>query len=99
MADANDAIKVAPDVYSVLFENARVRVLDARMKAGAKSSMHSHPDGVWYLHLPATVKFTGGDGMTIEASLPSGIVWQDGQAHAVENVGPDELHALAIELK
>ena len=43
-----DAVSVAPDVYSVMFENDRVRVLAIRTDAGASSEMHSHPDMVLY---------------------------------------------------
>ena len=41
---AEDAAKVAPQVYRVVFENERARVLEVRMEAGASTAMHSHPD-------------------------------------------------------
>ena len=99
MAAANDPVQVAPDVYSVLFENDRVRVLDVRMKPGARSAMHSHPDAVFYLLSPAKAKFTAGDGNTMEMELPPGAVWLDAQTHSVENSGSAEMRAVAIELK
>jgi hypothetical protein len=34
MTRDNDPVQVAPHVYSVLFENDRVRVLDVRMAPG-----------------------------------------------------------------
>jgi hypothetical protein len=41
MTHHDDDVKVAPDVYKVLLENDEVRVLEARLKQGAKSEMHS----------------------------------------------------------
>ena len=43
-----DAIAVAPDIYSVKLENARVRVLEIRTRPGQSSVLHSHPDMVLY---------------------------------------------------
>jgi quercetin dioxygenase-like cupin family protein len=99
MAAVTDPVQVAPEVYTVLFENERVRVLDVRMKAGDKSPMHTHPDSVWYVLSPAKARFTAGNGASQEADLPIGVVWLDAQAHAAENIGTAELRALAIELK
>ena len=42
----DDAIKVAPDSYKVSLENDQVRVLEVRIKQGAKVEMHSHPRSV-----------------------------------------------------
>jgi quercetin dioxygenase-like cupin family protein len=41
-----DALKTAPDVYSLIMENERVRVLGVRFKPSQKALMHSHPDHV-----------------------------------------------------
>jgi hypothetical protein len=37
-----DATKVAPHVYKVVFENERARVLEVRMKLGESTTRHSH---------------------------------------------------------
>ena len=37
-----DAVSVAPEVYRVIFENERVRVLDVTAEPGEKSPMHGH---------------------------------------------------------
>ena len=44
-----DATKVAPHVYKVVFENERARVLEVRMKPGESTTRHSHPDYVVYV--------------------------------------------------
>lgn len=99
MVASNDPVQVAPDVYTVLLENDRVRVLDVRMQPGEKSARHEHPDSVWYVLSPASARFTGEDGSAQDAELPAGVVWLDAQAHAAENTGSAELRAIAIELK
>ena len=99
MVTATDPVQVAPDVYSVLFENERVRVLDVRMRPGARSAMHEHPDSVFYLLTPMKAKFTAGDGTAIEAEFPAGVVWRPAEAHSVENIGATEMTAVAVELK
>jgi hypothetical protein len=38
MAAGGDAAQVSPEVYKVVFENARVRVLDLHVRPGAKSA-------------------------------------------------------------
>ena len=101
MAASGDAPQVAPDVYTVVFENDRVRVLDVHMRPGAKSSRHSHPDYVIYLAgpAPAKVRFTAPDGTSAEAELPAGVaMWRDAEEHAVENLGP-EARGIMVELK
>ena len=99
MAASGDAAQVAPDVYKVVFENARVRVLDVHMRPGAKSAMHAHPDYVVYMMGPAKVKFTAGDGTSAEAEFPAGAVWRDAEEHAVENISGADLRAVFVELK
>jgi hypothetical protein len=99
MVASGDAVQVAPDVYRVVFENDRVRVLDVQMRPGAKSAMHAHPDYVVYLLGPAKVKFTAADGSSAEAEFPAGAVWRDAEEHAVENISWADLRAVFVELK
>ena len=94
-----DAVKTAPNVYSVLFENERVRVLDVNMTPGQSSAKHAHPDGVSYVLKPMKVRFTGADGQSAEAEIPTGAVWRPGETHAVDNIGTTSVRAIAVELK
>jgi len=55
---AEDAVKVAPDVYKVLFENEKVRVLEVEMEEGSGTEMHSHPDTLIYIISGGKVTFT-----------------------------------------
>ena len=95
----NDAVKVAPDAYTVLFENERVRVLDVRMAPGQSSAKHSHPDGVWYVLALMKARFTSADGGAAEAEIPAGAVWRPAETHAVDNIGTTDIRAIAVELK
>src|SRR5437667_11959169 len=89
MAASGDAAQVAPDVYKVVFENDRVRVLDVHMRPGAKSARHAHPDYVVYMMGAAKVKFTAADGTSAEAEFPAGAVWRDAEEQAAEDIsGP-----------
>jgi len=95
-----DAVLVAPDLYKVLFENDRVRVLDVRYGPGVKSAMHSHPDTVVVALTPLNAKFTLADGQTADVEVPaSEAMWVEAQDHAVENTSASEIHGILVELK
>lgn len=97
---AQDAVSVAPDIYKVLLENNRVRVLDVRMRPGGKSAMHSHPAYVVCALTAGKVKFTSPGGESAEIDIGVGqAMWRDPESHAVENTGNSEIHALLVELK
>ena len=96
-----DAVKVAPHVYRVVFENERVRVLESRMSPGAKSEMHSHPPPVVGIGLTAgKYRFTSPDGQTMEAEMPAGhALYFDAVEHSTENIGNTDSAAILVELK
>ena len=97
---AEDAAKVAPHVYRVVFENERARVLDVRMKPGESTSIHSHPDYVVYLLSGGKVRFTSPSGESAEVELPAGVsIWRKAEEHATDNIGTTEVHALFFEPK
>jgi quercetin dioxygenase-like cupin family protein len=100
MSAIPDAVTAAPDTYRVLLENDRVRVLDVRMKPGAKSPMHSHPDLVSYSLNPGKLRFTLPSGEIMDVELrPGEALWLEAPTHSAENIGPTETHDLTIELK
>jgi quercetin dioxygenase-like cupin family protein len=101
-ATAQDPAKVASQIYKVIFENDRVRVLEAHYKVGDKSVMHSHPDSLIYVLTPAKIRLTQPDGKTIDIESKvedvGKVIWQEATTHASENVGPEH-RVLVIELK
>lgn len=95
-----DALKAAPDVYTLIMENDRVRALDLRLKPGQKAAMHSHPDHVVYVLKDGKIKITLPDGKSTEFSLKAGqAIWMEAGQHAAENIGNTEANNLVIELK
>ena len=97
---AGDAVQVAPDNYKVVEENDRVRILEYRGRAGAKTEMHSHPDVVAIAVSDIQVRFTSPDGQSFEAELKSGqSMFAPGGDHSTENIGGTEAHVILVELK
>jgi beta-alanine degradation protein BauB len=97
---AQDPVKLSPQYYKVWIDNDRVRVLEYHLKPGQKEAMHSHPPGFVYSISDATLRMTVPDGTTSDVSLHAGqVAWREATTHAAENIGKDEAHALALELK
>ncbi len=97
---AGDAVSVVPDLYKVLFENDRVRVLETRYGAGVTSAMHSHPDLVAVAVTPAKAKLTLADGQAVDMEFKVGeSFFVEGQEHTVENTGTSEFQIILVELK
>ncbi|MGW4366417.1 cupin domain-containing protein [Nocardia takedensis] len=94
-----DPIAVNPDLYRVIFENDRVRVLEYRDKPGDRTLPHTHPDSVLYPLASFRRRISSG-GQQVEVELTAGqIRWVSAQEHAGENIGDTDSHALFIELK
>ena len=100
MTHHDDAVKVAPESYKVSLENDAVRVLEVRIKRGAKVEMHSHPRSVAICINDQRLRFTFPNGKTEDANLKRGqAVWLDGLSHAVENIGTEDVSSVVVELK
>ena len=94
-----DPAATDPDLYTVIFENHRVRVLEYRDKPGAGTRPHGHPDSVMYT-LTSFRRRVAAGGRQVEVELPAGQVrWLDAQQHSGENIGDTDSHAIFIELK
>ena len=98
---AQDPVQVAPHNFTVLLENASVRVLDFHSKSGDKIPMHAHPAYVTYsLSGSGKTVFTAPDGKTPEQPSKTGQVrWHDAETHATEYIGTGGAHVLLVELK
>jgi quercetin dioxygenase-like cupin family protein len=95
-----DAAKVAPHVYKVLFENERARVLEVIMQPGDRSELHSHPDYFVYFLSDGKGRFTTPSGETDEIEWSGGqSMWREAEEHSTENVGDATIHALFFEPK
>ena len=88
-----------PSLYSVLFENERVRVLQYRDRPGDQTHPHHHPDSVM-VTLSSFQRRVSSAGRHADIELPAAQArWVGAQEHTGENTGTTETHAVFIELK
>jgi beta-alanine degradation protein BauB len=97
---AQDAVKVDPSHYKVVFENASVRVLKISYAPGGKSVMHQHPDSIVVPLTASKVRFTLPDGKTQDNDLANEAAqYTPAGTHNPTNVGTGPVDALLIEFK
>lgn len=95
-----DPLKLYPENYQVLMENDRVRVLDFKLKKGAKENSHMHPAHVVYVLTGFKIRFTFPDGKTgIRETKTGDVLFCEALAHASENIGGTDAHGILVELK
>ena len=103
VARAQDAFKVNPHSYKVMFENERVRVLEyvsGPNMGVCGSGKHSHP-----VHL--IVQLTDLKAREIDAAgkidmgiVKAGVVgWSPAVTHTTENIGTNTARAYIVEMK
>ena len=94
-----DAVTTNPELYRVVLENERVRVLEYRDRPGDRTEVHRHPDSVMVTVSRVRRRLIQGE-RSADVELEPGVArWLPAQEHAGENVGDEETHALFIELK
>ena len=99
-SSAQDVVQVGGDTHKVLLENAQVRVLAVKVKAGEKVPMHSHPASVSYVLSDGKLRITLADGKSVDKEPKAGAAtWSDAVTHAVENIGTSDFSQVQIELK
>ena len=97
---AQDPVKVAPEHYKVVMENASVRVLRIDYAPGSKSVMHQHPDAIVIALDPAKARFTAPDGKTQDSDMATeSAMYTPAGPHSVANVGTNRVDGLLIEFK
>ena len=96
---AIDAVKVAPNLYSLVSDTLGIRVLEATYKPGDSSAMHSHPDNAIYVITGGTSEFTGKDGKKMVTELKTGtIAVGPEEFHSVKNTGTTTEKVLIVEV-
>ncbi|SJN23777.1 hypothetical cytosolic protein [Microbacterium esteraromaticum] len=95
----NDPVTTNPDLYQVLFENDRVRVLEYRDEPGTQSVPHAHPDSVMITLSNFRRRLTAGDRQA-DVELQAGQArWLEAQTHSGHNTGATDTHVIFVELK
>jgi hypothetical protein len=88
-----------PDLYKVIFENERVRVLEYIDRPGESTTPHLHPDSVMYT-LSSFKRRLISSGREVNVEIGTGSVrWLDAQEHSGLNIGDTETHVIFVELK
>ena len=97
---AQDAAKVDPKHYTVVTENAQVRILKVHYGPHEKSVMHSHPATVAVFLTDAKVTFNLPGGKKQDVVLKAGEAqYSAATTHLPENTGETGMDAIVVELK
>lgn len=103
-SQAQDAAKVDPEHYKVLYEDADVRVLRYDDQPGHFVPRHSHPEYVVYSLAPARRQFLLGNCASQIAAKPVPIpvntpLVKSPVTHCERNSGTTDTHLIIIEFK
>lgn len=89
----------AKNVYKLVNENDRVRVLEVVFKPGDMAKMHHHPEHVVYVLKGGNLQLTS-EGKTENMDLKAGqAVFLKAQNHEAKNNGSSTVDLLVVELK
>jgi len=95
----SDPTQTNPELYRVVMENERVRVLEYRDHPGDRTEPHAHPDSVMITASSFRRRMSSGE-VNADVQLENGTVrWLDAQEHTGENVGDTDTHVWFVELK
>jgi beta-alanine degradation protein BauB len=96
---SHDPVVTNPDLYEVVFENERVRVLEYTDAPGDATTDHRHPDSVMVTLSGFRRRLVSGDRQR-EVEIPAGTAsWLPAQEHRGVNVGDTPTHTIFVELK
>ncbi len=96
---ANDAAKVAGNLYKVAADTMSIRVLEISYKPGQSSALHSHPDNALYVIEGSKGEFTDKDGKKTVVELKKGMMMiGPAETHSVKNVGTTTMKAILVEV-
>lgn len=97
---AHDPAATDPDKYTVLLENARVRVLHYADRPGEQTREHRHPAFVVYALGPFKRELRFADGRVVTRQFAEGdVLFSHGETHVGTNIGETPTRIIMIELK
>ncbi len=106
--DSLDAMIAAPQYHRLVLENERVRVLDTRIPVGDIVPVHTHRwPAIYYTIVAGDFIRRDADGKILfdSRSVPGMLTASAANfiecltPHSVENVSPQEIHLISVELK
>jgi beta-alanine degradation protein BauB len=99
MNNALDPKIVASNVYKVINENEKMRVVRVTFKIGETAKMHHHPQHMVYVMKGGKLNLTSG-GKTQAIDLKEGTaVFMEAQDHEATNIGDSVVDLIVVELK
>lgn len=99
-AFGQDPAPIYPENYKVITENDRVRVMNFKLRKGAKEDFHAHPAHVVYVLTGFKIMFKFPAGRTALRETKTGdVLFSEAITHASENIGDTDAHGLLVELK
>ena len=95
-----DPAAVYPENYAILLENDCVRVMDFKLRKGARELPHQHPAHVLYVLEGFRVEFTLPDGSKALREAKAGdVLFSPPVTHSPVNIGGTDAHGILVELK
>lgn len=95
----DDPVETNADLYKVILENDRIRVLEYTDEPGDRTTPHDHPDSVMYT-LTSFRRRLYADEIQRDVDLTAGTVaWLPAQRHAGHNIGGTPTRVIFVELK
>ncbi len=96
-----DPVAVSPEIYTVLFENDDVRVIDIAIRPGERDEPHSHTNYMIYVRESGTLLVHPEGEEAYESTLERGQVrlLDPVEQHWAENVGDTVIRLVTIEFK
>src|SRR6516225_9835347 len=99
-AMGQDPVKVDPNHYKVVSENAQVRILRFHYGPHEKSVMHAHPDLVVVYLTDMNVKMTMPDRKSMDQTGKAGDAqWTPAGVHLPENMSDKAIEGILVEFK
>jgi hypothetical protein len=96
------SLVASPDIYKVIAENDKYRVIEVIWKPGQRDKVHSHPDSAIYYPMDCMLRAYGGNGELMGQRLAlagSASVQIPIPAHSIENAGPKACKLVMFEPK
>jgi quercetin dioxygenase-like cupin family protein len=93
------SFEASPDIYNVIAEDARYRVIAVTWKPGQRDQLHSHPASAVYYLTDCSVRVHLPDGTFRDYRPPAGtaIVQAPIPGHALENTGTSDCKIIIFE--